>query len=271
MLRVAACALGLVLGGCSLDPGDDAPPPDLSDAEVHHYRITAIDLPEAAEEVREIALDLDGDGAADNLLGSVYRAMRQVYTSYEVEGPAAARLTADVGWILTIYDGREIGAGAGVRVSRGVLDGGVVTPALDEVEPSLADSLGPGFELRGGTTMVPLGIVSDPQGGAAPGWLRSTVTAVRIDTWTDATAVATIAASLGRDEVVAIVFPNLAAYFTWKLADPTADYARQLDTNDDGVVSVAEVEQDSLVRSLFAPDLEPDHLSLGVRVTAQAL
>jgi hypothetical protein len=245
----------------------DSPPDETP--EVRHYRVTGIDMPESSDEVGRMAFDLDGDGGWDNTLGTAYWLLRQVYTSFEVETVAAERLGSDLGWVLTIID-RMPGASAGLSLGN-VTGGVVVPPALDAIEAADGDAFGRGFILRGGEAVLPMGTISDATGTGDPAWLVTDRVALTVDAWDEATATVTLGVALGADEVRAIVYPNLATYFTSKLDDPGANFARMLDADDDGVVTPAEVAANSWIDGYFRADLDGSALSLGLRLQAEAL
>jgi hypothetical protein len=261
-LAAVVSAFGLVACVEEDSPSDEAP-------EVHHFRVTAIDLPEASDEVGAMAFDLDGDSRWDNTLGTAYWLLQQVYTSFDVEAIAAERLGSDLGWVLTIVD-RPDGVSAGL--SLGTFAGNaVLAPALDSIEPADGAAFGRGFVLRGGTADLPMGTLSDAAGASDPAWLASEQLALSIDAWDAATATATVGVALRADDVRAIVYPNLATYFTSKLSDPTANFAHMLDADDSGVITPEEIAANTWIDGYFQADLDGAALSLGLRLRAEAL
>ena len=267
LFQISTLAALVSASGLAACAEQDSPPDETP--EVHHYRVTAIDMPESSDEVGRMAFDLDGDTTWDNTLGTAYWLLRQVYTSFEVETVAAERLRTDVGWVLTIID-RMPGASAGLSLAE-VIDGAVEPPGLDAIEAADGDAFGRGFILRGGEALLPMGTISDAAGAADPAWLLTDRVALTVDAWDDATATVTLGVALGAEEVRAIVYPNLATYFTSKLDDPGANFARMLDADDDGVVTPDEIAANSWIDGYFRADLDGTALSLGLKLQAEAL
>lgn len=257
----------LALGACGTDI--DPPPPDLSGAAVHHYRITSIEVADSAARAGLVGFDLDADGGVDNQLGGIYATMQDNESLYEVEAPAAVRLGDDVGWVLSLYDGNGI---AGARIARGVVTGDHVLP-LDEVEPATGPSLDPAFVLDGGSAMLPIGILTDALGASDPAWVSALVTKVTVEKFDRTTARVRLGVALPAPEIRPAILANLSAFFTSALAAGHSDYGAAVDADHDGVVTEAELTADGLFESLLAPDVELDEpaLSLGIWLNATEL
>jgi hypothetical protein len=248
----------------------DDEPEGIGPAELHHYRVTAFDLPETGEESRLRSFDLDGDGYTDNTLGSAYATLHSQYTSFEVETGGAARLgSPEIDWVLTILDG-ERGAGAALSVQSRV-NGIVQVPERVDLVPAVGDAFGPELELRGGEAPVPLGLISDALGDAAVGWALGSEAVLGVDAWDAVGATVTLGVGLWDQEVRDIIYPNLAAYFTTKLDDPDADFAQLLDADTNGVVTPEEIAAERWITDFFEPDLGGSRVSIGLRLAAEAL
>jgi hypothetical protein len=89
----------------------------------------------------------------------------------------------------------------------------------------------------------------------------------------------TIVGAIPQQDVDNVIIPALAAELDALLKDPAGDAAAKLllgllfDTNHDGTVTAAELAQVSMIKNLFAPDVDVDgdgvkELSLGVGFTA---
>jgi hypothetical protein len=248
-----ATVSGLGLLACGSDT-DRSPPPDLDGAAVHHYRITSIEVPDSPQLVELAAFDLDGDGTLDNQLASAYSSMQQQDSLYEVEGPSALRLTDDVGWVLSLYDGRGV---AGARLARGVIVDGHALP-LDEVEPATGPSLDAPFVLTGGAAMLPLGTLTDALGDRDAGWESAVLTQIAVESFGRDTARVRVGLALPAAEIRPVIVSNLAAFFTAALAAGHSEYGEIVDDNGDGVVSEAELESDALFQGLMNPDVVTD-------------
>jgi hypothetical protein len=259
--------LGLLACGSDTDP---SPAPDLDSGAVHHYRITAIEVPDSPWLVESAAFDLDGDGTLDNQLASAYSSMQQQDSYYEVEGPSALRLTDDVGWVLSLYDGRGI---AGARLGRGVVVDGHALP-LDEVEPATGPALDPAFVLAGGAAMLPLGTLTDALGDRDPAWESAVVTQIAVEAFDRDTARVRVGLALPVAEVRPVIVSNLAAFFTAALAAGNSEYAEVIDDNGDGIVSEVELERDAVFQSLLDADLQTDDgeaISIGLWLNGSTL
>jgi hypothetical protein len=114
---------------------------------------------------------------------------------------------------------------------------------------------------------IPLGALGDALGSADPGWIE-VIPHARVDVADGDHAVVALGVAIPTADVHAHVVPALAAYFTSRLAIGDSDFAADADSDEDGVITVAELLATTLVSTMLTPDLEPDHLSLGFRVLA---
>lgn len=265
---------GVGLWGC-VSNTDPPPPPDLADAVVSHYRITAIDLPITTEAAAAYGLDLDldparGDGAVDNQLGVMYATMQELGSYYDVAALAPPRLVDDVIWALSTY---EADGAAGARVSRATVTDGAVTPIAD-LDPAIGRSV-PGV-VRGGQSELPLGTLTDGLGDGEPGWIVASHAAFRVRSIDAGTVVADVAVSVRPSDLAPILLPNLSAFFTDALAAGHSEFAEYADADHDGTVSVDELAANPAIEAALTPDVaiddDPaqDELSIGLRVTAVA-
>ena len=252
--------------GCVAD--DEPAAPDLRNADVTHYRISAPDLPASGGEVRANGFDLDGDLVIDNQLGAIHSAVTNVDSDFDVEGASRARLADDVAWMLSIYGAGTRGTGA--AIDSGILVDGVALPDLS-VEPAIGASRG--AVLTGERARVPLGMLSDPRRlDPDPGFVDVLNPRIQIEQLEGDRVQVLFGGAIPFVEIDRIVLPRLAAFYSAQLADGRSNFARDsLDANGDGVITLDEVRDNNLMKFLLAPDLELEGtqaLSLGVRLVA---
>jgi hypothetical protein len=226
--------------------------PDLTDATVHRYRITSIDLPDIPDEVSEFGLDVDGDTYADNQLGQAYQAMQSVGSHYHVEEPSQLRLTSDITWTLTLYETADL---VGLHVGRD-----------RDADPTFA-ATGTDELLTGGTAELPFGALTDALSTSGPAWLTFDQATARIERTSTGLTV-DLAGSLAHADIEPVLAINLASFFTAALSTNDSEYAAYVDTNTDNLVSIDELRTNQLFTAILTPDLHTTHLSFGLRLTA---
>lgn len=246
-------------GACGSDT-DVATPDDLEQARARHYRIAAVTLPTSTMHAGVLAFDLDRDREPDNQLGLVHSALVQLSPPFAVMPTIETALARDVEWSLVVYDHAETNELLAVHLARDAEDLAYFEPAY-----ALADG-----RFEGDLARLPLGTFSDALGGSGPGWADVQRLRVRIDRIDDTSVEARIGVAVTRDDVMLTALPNLARYFTARLAANDSQFAEEADVDDDGVVSTREMADSSYTRTLIAPDLDIDGveaLSIGFGVS----
>jgi hypothetical protein len=265
IMLVAWAAAGLT--GCTSDA--DVPAPDTDGCPIRHYRIRSVAIPITAYDAIGVAFDLDGNGRRDNWLGFANALLHAWSPAFEIAPVIDASLEHELDWRLAI---RQCNPGGAATAA---LAPGPAEPAgeiADEVFAAGADRFPGGVPLIGGTFGIPLGALSDALGGAEPGWVAAPLAQLRVDAVDDAVAHATVGLAVGIADVETVVAPNLAAYFTDRLAAGDSDFAIAADRDGDRIVTAAELLASETAQVLLAPDLtdQPalagDGVSLGFRI-----
>lgn len=237
---VAWTALGQT--GCTSDAA--VRPPDIDDCATQRYRIAAIDIPTSVIDALEVAFDLDGDGTRDNWLGLANALVHAWSPEFELAERVDDRLAAGLDWQLAVHQ-CEPGGPASVALAAGDDDDSVET----------ARGRIPGPPLIGGTFAIPLGALSDALGTAEPTWVAAPLAAVAVERFDDREAVATIGVAITAEDLREVVAPNLAAYFTARLAADDSDFAAAADADGNGVVTTTELLASDAAQALLVPDL----------------
>ena len=242
--------VGLVGGAVACtEPGDDGganePPACTSTA----YRIVDAELASTWGDAVRLGLDLDGDGQADNKLGSLNATLTQVYGDWQPEVALRSLLVAgSTAWLARI-DRCEASPRLAVAMAVGVEGGDGVFEVADWGEPAVGD----GVDARGGVGVLPIGRIgagAGPAGVRDDGWSPELGLAVRLQ---PGGRTATIGMGVAvTDELLAPV----ASFLSAALARGDSRFADGLDLDRDGRVSVAELRQAPAVRALLAADLD---------------
>lgn len=271
---LAVTTLALSTVACVSDT-DVATPDDLEQARVRHYRIAKVELPTLSMRARELAFDLGNDDSPDNQLGMVHTTMLTVSPTYQVMPRIEAALAADLGWSLTVYDDPATGRLYGAHLARATITNVGIEPELSNLEPAFANLDDPSLPLAGDMGRIPLGTLSDALGGSDAGWIDVRRLRIDIEQIDDTRLSARVGMAIAKPDVDAEVIPNMARYFTSRLAANDSEFAAEADTNDDGIVSPAEMSAHDVTRALLAADLYdlPEFeggqaLSLGFGITA---
>jgi hypothetical protein len=243
------------LAGCM--PDATVRIPDVEDCPHRDYRVRAVELPSSALGSIEIAFDLDGDGVRDNWLGFAAALVHAWTDAFDVGPVLDRRLRHALDWRLVLYE-CDSGSAAAALVPGDDPDlGAAVLPASGDRPP-----------LTGGTLAVPLGALGDALGTAPPGWTLASLAHVRIEDVDDRAVTATIGLAVDHADVLRLVAPALAAFFTTRLATGDSDFALTADTDGDRTISTAELLASPTAQALLAPDLD-DAASLGFRIHAE--
>lgn len=188
-------------------------PPDASIAcgEPRVYQIDHVHFPTSFAEVAAQGLDLDGDGRADNALGSLTYAVSALNPDVgDLDAKAAARLAGETTWRLEVRacdDGQHLAIG---------------------------DS--------GGGDAVPITILVDPVGDFTPvAWVRVGRVAGKL-ALTDDSADGVIGFAIPVPDAAHAVLAPMAAYLSAELAAGKSPVAASMDVDHDGAVSVGELQ-----------------------------
>ncbi len=260
------------------------------------YQVTEIHLAETQDEVRLQSLDIDGDDVADNRLGS-WRVSIESILEESSDWPQRAIESGDLQWLIDIEECVDQDGTAYRRVAshRGSSDGIEASGGM----PAIAlDARG----ARDGNALMPLSAFAElpgsPLGPVA--WARGAgfAAALEVD---GQTLSGTLAAGFRPPDVRDVVLPGLASSLTRVLEEtegcpeacPDGSYGALVvnffDSNKDGRVELAELEDNAIVDGLSQPDLdlvspfdgqatywplhdlESDHISFGVAVVAERI
>lgn len=258
-----------ILAGCADLPTDNEPSPgECSDTQL---RLTQVHLPRSGGEAAGLGFDLDGDRTVDNQLGALTAALAGIYSEWDPETWLADRLAQqEVHWLARI-DSCEGTPAWSARLARAIDDDG---DGRLEIVDEGAPAQGDGLVAAGGTGLVPVGYFADGGGMAVdPAWeaAPSFSVSARESGGGDVTLTLGMAVPLG-DAALA----PAAAFLTAELADGSL-FARGIDTDDDGVVSVTELRASPAVAVLLAPDVDTDGdgandaISIGFSATARTV
>ncbi|MCA9676942.1 MAG: hypothetical protein KC464_18080, partial [Myxococcales bacterium] len=255
-LILPTCVLGAALAaGC----GDDPPPVDgevLScDAPTTTtYRVTAVELPVDTTEVRDIGVDLDGDGRVDNATGSIFATVLDVYADRPLlqqwQAQLAPRLAGRMDWSIRIDRCPDDGAHAWLIDGR---DPGVVAA----MSPATGTFDAAGLTVDGGDAIVPIGALADFTGGADDGWHPASHASLALEVDGDLTMSGLVAAAIGPGYELPIA--EAFAGFVQDLYDngETA-WGQDVDTDGDGQITVDEMLADQVFQIMMTPDLDLD-------------
>jgi hypothetical protein len=238
---------------------------DVDACPAQQYRVSSIEIPTSGFAAIELAFDLDGDGVRDNWLGLANALVHAWSSAFDLSAHVDARLAGGLDWRLTIHQ-----CDAGRAASAGLGAGGE-----EAIETARGDRAPGAAPLIGGTFAIPLGALSDALGTADEAWVAAPLAQVRLEAFDAGGASAVVGLAIGADDLAAIVAPNLAAYFTARLAEEDSDFAAEADTDGDGVVTPDELLASDTARVLLAPDLDPEldlpggGASLGFRIRAE--
>lgn len=227
--------------GCGADA--TVRPSDIDDCPAQRYRVDAITIPTSVLDALDVAFDLDGDGTRDNWLGLANAVVHAWSPEFDLAKRVDARLAAGLDWQLAVHQ-----CDAGGPASAALAEG-------DDDSIETARGRVPGPPLIGGTFAIPLGALADALGTADAGWVTAPLAELRLDAFDDRQVTATVGLAITSEDLVAIVAPALAAYFTAQLGAGDSDFAAEADTNGDGVVTADELLASDTAQVLLAPDL----------------
>jgi hypothetical protein len=231
----------LAVGACTdSTPGSTAASPrDVTCEDPVYYRVDSVQVPEQPGDGGKYGVDLDGDGAVDNAIGTLLGSIVSTNPDIGAMSPKVDhRLGGDVTWLVAVAN----------------CDDGTQ-------HVSLGDS--------GGGDTAPLSILVDPLGDYAPvAWVRADGLVAHVAI-ADQTVDGVVGFALPMPGAARALAAPMARYLTQELAAGTSPIAKQLDADHDGVVTPDELIDSHLGQTLLMPDL--DHgtaLSVGLHVHA---
>jgi hypothetical protein len=214
-LGMALCAVGL--GGCALYQGPDQEPACQPTLQIR--TMNALDVLGTGAQARTDALDIDGDGDADNQLGSIQASL---YSAVGIpvdqeQTRVDRRLGTDVGWDVDL-----------------------------EVCPELTTATFP--------SGLPLGMLMDFADETTSGGFATVVAAQVLvaDGRTDGLVGGALEPGYAHQAAVGL------RPWAQQQRDAGNEVGTALDTNNDGTVTVPEIEATSIWQELMAPDLDLD-------------
>lgn len=280
-----ACAV--VLAGCGSSGGGDDPGPGTRETWV----VASMTMPTNATLAQDQGFDLDGDGTVDNQLGAVISALTSAGSLDFQGGVNAAFDTGATVQLVETYTGASTSvalrtgtpavapcSGPEDVVCRRHLDGATAFTADAAADPPLAGAgTADAFSAGPGTAQLAV-----PLFGSAPLALPLVRARVSLER-SGARLQGKVGGGVPQADVEAVLLPALAAWINEVVAadcpggvcEPSSTGEQLLgifDADEDGAVSVAEVQENPVVATLFRPDLDTDGngaadaLSLGVGV-----
>ncbi len=272
-----------LLPACSLYDTDDQPVPLVCDEATtsRSYRIDDLTLPVNSADAEELGFDFDDDGTIDNQGGNIMSAVYQA-TLVDLQGAVDEELAADQVLIgLTV---EECGAPsyATVSLNRGLsIDRSVEPPVLEVAQVTQRAAVTQGAlpaYATGGIARFP---VAQLLHASVEDWIESLDVVAMVDSISDDEIVGRLAAVLDADpayETVTLAFARKMEDRIAELGPCTPEACDQVirdmldifDENEDGVITLDEVRDSSITRTLLRPDVdtdgngESDALSIGV-------
>lgn len=307
MRRTAGTSwLGLLLGvvgslalvGCG--GGDDVieGPPDT--ATDHFYVANTLAVPTTAAQATMYGLDLDGDPQQrpDNQLGNILSTLAQQDVNVQEQIDEAISM-GEVVILSRVLADFAIGGGAEWQIYLGneanppdFTGQGAFTVSADSPDDALLDGVIAGGQFSGGPATV--GIEIALVEGGDP--LRLNLIGSKIvGSVADGSCDAKLGGAITKNELDTVIIPTIADMMNneilndagCQMTPPMCDSNSQtvldlFDANDDMMITTMEIQENSLIKSLLAPDVDlldaagnyaprsdgvDDSLSLGVKFT----
>jgi hypothetical protein len=266
---VAQIGVGLLTAsGCVLMAEDSESPPMIEEPmcslQAQAYRIDQVTLPLSASEANRMGFDLDGDELQrpDNGLASTFSTLYYTFESAQeiwLDNLQAAFDEQRVDWLIvveTCADDSDPGyVQVGLHRGRDDDGDGVYEIVDSGLQPAIGDRYAMGMSAELGEAMVPASTLVDIRGGHEPVWVRGDALAISMRSEPDGSVSGGLGVGLSDDVTFAASGP-LVDFFTWRLEEGTSEFASELDTNMDGVVTDDELFASNLVASLLAPDVD---------------
>jgi hypothetical protein len=221
----SALVSALALAACR---GDTSGPPDLG-CTPRWYRVDHVTLPDGSSDAPlRLGLDLDGDGQFDNWFGESLYIVREVNPDIQpLSGPASARLwRGDPVWRIAIDECAD-------DVARVDLS--------NDGRPFTVSAATGHVTGTGGRGDVPISVLADPLGTYEPiAWLPVIGAAVDLEVTRDELS-GRIGFAMPVPASLQDLLAPFAAYVTSELPGGTSEYAKECDSNHDGVCTVDEL------------------------------
>ena len=257
----------LMMPGCATEPPDDGELPGSCTTQT--LRIMSVKLPRTGGEAAALGFDLDGDRVIDNQLGALNASLHAVYDAWDAEMWLTDRLAeGEVQWLAMVERCEGVRAWS-ARLARGADADGDGRPEI--VDDGVAAS-GDGAAAEGGVGLVPVGYFADGGGMAADAaWEAGLSFTVSARAAAGGVTTLTIGAAV---ELGDAALAPAAAFLTAELARGSL-WAKTVDTNRDGTVTVEELRASPAVMTLLGADVDTDgdgaadRLSIGFSVEAE--
>jgi len=269
-LGVGICTVAAAVG-CVADQSDPVTPPPSGSVPCvlrsDLYRIDDVKVPLSATEAARYGLDLDADPERRPDNGAAF-ALSVFLDSWSDAGAMlhsqlrAAFEDDRVSWLVEVQtcagDAQEPGDYVRIGVHRGAPSGAA---GAAEVADSSLPAEGWRFDggvvrARAGEGMAPASALMDFLGLQSQViWARGDALAVDLEPSEEGT----IQGQLGLgfdDDLRQITADVMSVFYTQKLAEGTSDFARAIDTDDDGEVTPEEFLGSSIVGSMLANDVD---------------
>jgi len=245
MVPVVAAAL---VTGCA---SDDTIDPATCDAP-ERYRVNEVRWPADHEQARALGFDLNGDDTVDNQLGTLVVSLDNYFVDPFDLSDAATHHMVSVAWDL------EVQRCAGER-ARVTIGGG--EPLVGTVADGVYTARGDAGELPVAALFAPTDELVDA------GWRTSARSAVRLAVIGDQ-LVGDVGMAPAQADVSSAVVAAMTAFIdSRKQLQP--ELLEVFDRDGDGTIVENEVSENTLTRSMLAPDLaDVSALSMGFAIVA---
>lgn len=302
----ASCPSNLCSEGvCHVDPDSTTPGVDAGQVipvlPPHTYVLDRQTIPQNNNEARQLGLDLNGDATVDNQLGMIM----STFASFGIATQTLADVTVDKGQAITLINiGADSLASSDPATFQSFIgDNPLPAACLDAGDMTcrrhLAGTASFGISPSAPLTTPLLGKIAGGKMTAGPGeqsLLIALVSVVRLDLIGSRISVSSIsenaltgiiAGGVTQDDMMTKVVPAWQSAFAAQMAadcptsiPPSCGCANGsqgetiqslFDTNTDCVITVSEVQDNSLIQSLMAPDVTiggQPALSFGIGFTA---
>jgi hypothetical protein len=268
--------IGLIAGiltlasGCLASDPDEPPvrlgaEPAPCQVAIEHYLVTEIDLPTSAIEADRLGLDLDGDeqGRPDNAGGNLLAAFLAQYQTApaDLDAAIAAKLAdGRLRWALrveTCAGSDDPWARIGLHRALDGDDDGVLEIVEHAGPPAGGWRQGPMLRVATGSGPAPLSALVDLlDADDVVEWTTGDGLAIEATTGDDGALEGKVGFGMPEAQTRAIVLPRLAAFFTYKLGLGESEFAATMDRNDDGTVTVEELEASGLFDLFLHADVD---------------
>lgn len=258
MSALPAIAWFATLAGCAIE--DESGPPVPPEYRSTYYRIDRIELPQSAEESARAALDLDGDGAVDNVGGNALASFQAAIETAGEALPLAVQTGLDGGrvdWIIEVGKDTVLSGRAAAALHTGAdSDGDGVYQIIDGVA-LVGDGRADGDLVRthAGDGVIPASFLADAIGDWPVVWVTGIGVALAVRAPLDGELEGRIGFATRADFAPVIAGP-LAAFMTERLQAGTLVWAADMDADRDGVITEEEFLASPITKALLNPDLD---------------